>query len=103
MRWSPSEGCPEERPAGDGLPQLFRLDGRHPELNRANYATIYHATMTKDPSKIKRCTECKRLVEASTMRPLGRTPMQGGVRYVCPDCFTRVMALRKVVQDTRAK
>ena len=39
--------------------------------------------MSKDPSKVKRCSECKRLVEAATMRPLGRTPKQGGVRYVC--------------------
>lgn len=59
--------------------------------------------MTKDPSTIKRCPECKRLVDASTMRPLGRPPKQVGVRYVCPDCFTRVMALRKAVQDARAK
>ena len=55
--------------------------------------------MTKDPSKIKRCTECKRLVEASNMRPLGRNPKQAGVRYVCPDCFTRVMALRRKVRE----
>ena len=59
--------------------------------------------MSKDPSKIKCCTECKHMVEASTMRPLGRTPMHGGVRYVCPDCFTRVMGLRKAVRVAQAK
>jgi hypothetical protein len=59
--------------------------------------------MTKDPSKIKRCPECKRLVDASTMRPLARTRQGGGVRHACPDCFTRVMALRKKVQDAYAK
>ena len=57
--------------------------------------------MTKDPSKIKRCPECKSLVEALTMRPLSRTPT-GAVRYVCTACFTRIMALRKKVRETSA-
>jgi hypothetical protein len=56
--------------------------------------------MVKDPSKIKRCPEYKRMVDATTMRPLSRTPA-GGVRFACPDCFTRVMALRKAVRETR--
>jgi hypothetical protein len=53
--------------------------------------------MPKDPSKIKRCPECRRLVEASTMRPLSRTKLGGGVRMACPACYTRVMDLRKAV------
>jgi hypothetical protein len=56
--------------------------------------------MGKDPVKIKRCPECKRMVDATTMRPLSRTPT-GGVRFACPDCFARVMALRKVIKDAR--
>jgi hypothetical protein len=59
--------------------------------------------MTKDPSKIKRCPECRRLVEASTMRPLSRTRLGGGVRYACPDCFQRVMGLRKAVRERVSK
>ena len=55
--------------------------------------------MSKDPSKIKRCPECKRLVDASTMRPLSRTPHGGSVRYACPECFSRVMALRKATRE----
>lgn len=50
--------------------------------------------MTKDPSKIKRCPSCKRLTEAATMRPLSRAA-NSGVRFVCLDCFTEGMALRK--------
>jgi hypothetical protein len=50
--------------------------------------------MTKDPSKIKRCPACKRLKETATMRPLSRTG-QSGVRFVCLECFTEGMALRK--------
>jgi hypothetical protein len=57
--------------------------------------------LSKDPSKIKRCPECRRLVEASTMRPLSRTRFGGGVRYACPDCFKRVMGLRKAAQGAR--
>ena len=53
--------------------------------------------MGKDPSAIKRCPECRRLVQASTMRPLSRTRFGGGVRYACPGCFKRVMDLRKAV------
>ena len=59
--------------------------------------------MGKDPSKIKRCPECRRLVEAATMRPLSRTKQGGGVRFACPDCFQRVMALRKAAPGTRSK
>jgi hypothetical protein len=62
-----------------------------------------NANLTKDPSRIKRCPECRRLVEASTMRPLSRTRFGGGVRYACPECFKRVMALRKAVASARSK
>ncbi len=58
--------------------------------------------MTKDPSKIKRCPECRRLVEAATMRPLSRTRFGGGVRFACPDCFKRVMMLRKATPGARS-
>lgn len=61
------------------------------------------ADMGKDPSKIKVCPECRRLVEAATMRPLSRNQLGSGIRYVCPDCFKRVLALRKVVRDARGK
>ncbi|HET9403300.1 MAG TPA: hypothetical protein VFO57_01820 [Burkholderiales bacterium] len=53
--------------------------------------------MTKDPSRIKRCPECHRLVEAATMRPLSHTRLGGRVRVACADCFRRVMDLRKAV------
>jgi endogenous inhibitor of DNA gyrase (YacG/DUF329 family) len=53
--------------------------------------------MTKDPSKIKQCPECRRLVEAESMRPLSRTRLGGRVRMACPACYTRVMDLRKAV------
>jgi hypothetical protein len=59
--------------------------------------------MGKDPSKIKVCPECRRLVEAATMRPLSRNQLGSGIRYVCPDCFKRVLALRKVVREARGK
>lgn len=59
--------------------------------------------MGKDPSKIKVCPECRRLVESVTMRPLSRNQLGSGIRYVCPDCFKRVIALRKVVRDARGK
>ena len=58
--------------------------------------------MSKDPSKIRLCSECKRLVDASTLRPLARTQHAGGVRYACPKCFERVMALRKAVREAQA-
>jgi hypothetical protein len=58
--------------------------------------------MGKDPSKIKRCPECKRLVDVATMRPLSRTP-NGSVRFACTGCFTRVMALRKNVRIASEK
>ena len=57
--------------------------------------------MTKDPSKIKRCPECRRLVPAATMRPLSRTRFGSGARYACPDCFKRVMDMRKAVAGRR--
>jgi hypothetical protein len=57
--------------------------------------------MTKDPSKIKQCPECRRLVPASSMRPLSRTRSGGGVRFACPDCFKRVMDMRKAVAGRR--
>ena len=62
-----------------------------------------HARMGKDPSKIKVCPECRRLVEAATMRPLSRNQAGSGIRFVCPDCYKRVLALRKIVRETRAK
>ena len=57
--------------------------------------------MTKDPSRIKQCPECRRLVAAASMRPLSRTRLGGGVRYACPDCFKRVMEMRKAVAARR--
>jgi hypothetical protein len=57
--------------------------------------------LTKDPSRIKRCPECGRLVQAASMRPLSRTQWGGGVRFACPDCFKRVMELRKAVAGRR--
>ena len=62
---------------------------------------LLKARVTKDPSKIKRCPECRRLVQASTMRPLSRTRLGGGVRFACPDCFKRVMDMRKAVAGRR--
>src|SRR5437899_2256442 len=59
--------------------------------------------MSTDSSKTKRCPECKRSVDASTMRPLSRTSYGSGVRYACPDCFARVMALRKIAWKARKK
>lgn len=59
------------------------------------------AQLPKDPSKIKRCPECRRLVDAATMRPLSRTRLGGGVRFACPDCFKRVMDMRKAVAGRR--
>jgi hypothetical protein len=53
--------------------------------------------MSKDPSKIRPCPECRRQVEAGTLRALSRTPLGGRVRMACPACYTRVMALRKAV------
>jgi hypothetical protein len=57
--------------------------------------------LTKDPSKIKQCPECRRLVEASTMRPLSRSRFGGGLRFACPDCFKRVTDMRKAVAASR--
>ena len=57
--------------------------------------------MTQD--KIKRCPECRRLVEASSMRPLSRTQHGRGVRFACPACYARVMELRKAVAARRDK
>jgi len=54
--------------------------------------------MTENQGKTKRCPECKRLVGAAMMRPLSRTRQGGGLRYACPDCFARIMALRKMVK-----
>jgi hypothetical protein len=57
--------------------------------------------VTKDPSKIRRCPACRRLTDASTMRPLSRTA-QRGVRFVCLDCFAEGMAARKKAAGPRA-
>jgi len=66
-------------------------------------ATPRGSGMGKDPSKIKVCPECRRLVESATMRPLSRNQLGSGIRFVCPDCFKRVLALRKVVREARGK
>jgi hypothetical protein len=55
--------------------------------------------MSTQPSTMKRCPECKRPVDAATMRPLSRSSHGGGLRYACPDCFARVKALRKIAKD----
>ena len=57
--------------------------------------------MTKESAKVKVCPECRRLVEAATMRPLSRNQQGSGIRYVCPDCYKRVLALRKMVRARR--
>ena len=54
--------------------------------------------LSKDPSKIKRCSECNHLVDAATMRPLSRNQNGDGIRHVCPDCYARIMAFRKAVR-----
>ena len=59
--------------------------------------------MAKDTAKIKVCPECRRLVESAGMRPLSRNQLGSGIRYVCPDCYKRVLALRKVVRESRGK
>ena len=59
--------------------------------------------MSTQPSSTKRCPECRRSVDASTMRPLSRTSYGSGVRYACPECFARVMALRRVAWKARNK
>lgn len=64
-------------------------------------STTQRAKLTKKPSKVKHCQECRRLVQASTMRPLSRTRLGSGVRFACPECFKRVMALRKAVAARR--
>ena len=53
--------------------------------------------------KIKRCPECRLLVEAATMRPLARTHFGRGIRFACPACFVRVMGFRKAVAARVAK
>jgi len=58
--------------------------------------------MGNDPSRTKLCSECKRLSDASTLRPLARTQHAGGVRFACPQCYARVMALRKTVREAQA-
>ena len=70
---------------------------------RRTQSTRPGVAVGKDPSKIKVCPECRRLVESVTMRPLSRNQLGSGIRYVCPDCFKRVLALRKVVRDARGK
>ncbi|MBI2320067.1 MAG: hypothetical protein HYU75_24470 [Betaproteobacteria bacterium] len=47
------------------------------------------------------CRECQRLVDASTMRPLSRDRLGRRVRNVCPECFKRIMALRKAAREAR--
>ena len=58
--------------------------------------------MSKDTSKSRLCSECKRLSDASALRPLARTQHAGGVRFACPQCYGRVMLLRKTVREARA-
>ena len=35
------------------------------------------------------------------MRPLSRTKYGGGVRFACPECFARVMEMRRAVAGRR--
>jgi hypothetical protein len=56
----------------------------------------------KDPSKTKRCTECNRLVDAATMRPMSRNQNGGDIRRVCADCFARVTAQRNAARNKGA-
>jgi hypothetical protein len=51
--------------------------------------------MGNNPSKTKRCPECKLWIDAAAARPLSRTRLGGGLRHVCPDCYAKAMALRK--------
>ena len=66
----------------------------------ASLCTARETRVSKDPSKIKHCLECKRMVDALTMRPLARQASGGGVRRVCAECYCRVTALRKTVRDS---
>jgi hypothetical protein len=59
------------------------------------------ARAPKSTSQTKQCPECRRLVEAATMRPLSRSRFGGGLRYACPDCYKRVMLLRKAAAARR--
>jgi hypothetical protein len=59
--------------------------------------------MSALPSNTKRCAECRQSVDAMTMRPLSRTTYGSGLRYACPDCFTRVTALRKIAREARGR
>jgi len=59
--------------------------------------------MKTHSSKTKRCPECKRTVDATTLRPLSRTRHGSGLRYACPDCYARVMALRRVAREARSR
>lgn len=58
--------------------------------------------MSKDPSKTRLCSECKRPIDALALRPLGYTRKSGGVRFACPQCYGRVMSLRKTVREACA-
>ena len=52
--------------------------------------------------KINMCRECQRLVETSKMRPLSRDRLGRRVRNVCPDCYKRIMALRRAARTARS-
>ncbi len=49
---------------------------------------------------LKLCSECKRLVDGATLRSLARTQRGGNVRHACPECFARVVGLRKAVRES---
>jgi len=49
---------------------------------------------------LKLCSECKRLIDGAALRPLARTQRGGNVRHACPECFARVMGLRKGVRES---
>ena len=51
-------------------------------------------------SILKLCSECKRLVDGTTLRSLARTQRGGNVRHACPECFARVIELRKAVRES---
>jgi hypothetical protein len=62
-------------------------------------STLEQEPVSTQSPGMKRCPECKRTVEANSMRPLSRSSHGGGLRYACPACYARVWALRKVARD----
>lgn len=64
-------------------------------IKRLTIDPVRDEFMGKDPSKIKHCPECRRLVDAAAMRPISRTHQGSGLRRVCVDCFEKITKLRK--------